>query len=297
MSYLDVDAISQTYLKRVLYGHSEKKESSGMTMGSMIDMLVTQEDKFRDTYFVLSNEEMPSDTIKAIIDLAFTYEDRSYERAIEELNYIGNRAWSMEKKVEKVTSHTNYINQKIASVGKTIISHEQYTQANLLALKVMQQLNELKLQGDRYNQLELYQDVRHNNKDFFCKGMLDIVFIGDTIQPIDIKYTSHNFEKSAKMFRYDIQAAFYTKLLQLEYPNIPIEPFMFIVVGETQADTYVLSEEDLYIGEWGAKAIYNTVYTPHNEWKAEYDIYGYRDAFDKLMNPEEEGVKLLKLWT
>lgn len=297
MSYFDVDAISQSYLKGVLYGHSEKKESSSMTMGSMIDMLVTQEDKFKDTYFVLSNEEMPSDTIKAIIDLAFTYEDRSYERAIEELNYIGNRAWSMEKKVEKVTSHTNYINQKIASIGKTIISHEQYTQANLLALKVMQQLNELKLQGDRYNQLELYQDVSHNNKDFFCKGMLDIVFIGDTIQPIDIKYTSDNFEKSAKRFRYDIQAAFYTKLLQLKYPNIPIEPFMFIVVGDNQAGTYVLSEEDLYIGEWGAKAIYNTVYTGQHEWKAEYDIYGYRDAFDKLMNPEEEGVKLLKLWT
>lgn len=301
-TYFEYDGYSQSYLKELLFG--KKEPGPGISIGSMIDTLVSDDDFF-DEYYVLSNDEMPSAKMQEIVDLAFTFSDNpkydEYAKAIEQLEYIGNRSWGMEKKVEKVTADSiSYINQKILSKGRTIISHEDYTKANLLALKVSQQLHELNL-PDLQSQFPVYQTITHLGQEYKCKGLLDFVSIGETVTPIDVKYTSMNFEYAAKKFRYDIQAAFYTELLKLLYPYKTINPFLFVVVHDDiskPVEVYSMDEHDLYIGKAGAKVIHSTTYTPHNEYKNEYDIYGYEDAFALIEKEEVEfSIKPLKLWT
>ena len=301
-AYIEYDGYSQSYLKELLFG--KKEPGPGISMGSMIDTLVSGDDFF-DEFYVLSNDEMPSTKMQEIVDLAFTFSDNpkydEYARAIEQLEYVGNRSWGMEKKVEKVTVDSiAYINQKILSKGKKIVNHEDYTHANLLALKVNQQLSDLNL-PDLQSQFPVYQTIKHLDKEYKCKGLLDFVSIGDTITPIDVKYTSINFEYAAKKFRYDIQAAFYTELLKLEYPDKIINPFLFVVVHNDvtkPTEVYSMDKDELYIGKAGAKVIYSTTYTPHTDYKNEYDVYGFEDAF-KLIDKEKEefSIKPLKLWT
>lgn len=300
--YFEYEAISQSYLKELLFG--KKEAGAGISMGSMIDTIVSGDDFF-DEYYVLSNDEMPSAKMQEIVDLAFTFSPNpkydEYAKAIEQLEYVGNRSWGMEKKVEKVTADSiAYINQKILSKGKQIVNHEDYTKANLLALKVSQQLNDLNL-PNLQSQFPVYQTIQHLGKDYKCKGLLDFVSIDDTITPIDVKYTSMNFEYAAKKFRYDIQAAFYTELLKLEYPDKVINPFLFVVVHDDATkpvEVYSMDEDDLYVGKAGAKVIYSTTYTPHAEHKNEYDVYGFTDAFALIDKQEEEfSIKPLKLWT
>lgn len=300
--YFEYEAISQSYLKELLFG--KKEPGAGISMGSMIDIIVSDDDFF-DEYYVLSNDEMPSAKMQEIVDLAFTFSLNpkydEYAKAIEQLEYVGNRSWGMEKKVEKVTADSiAYINQKILSKGRQIVSHEDYTKANLLALKVSQQLNDLNL-PNLQSQFPVYQTITYQGKDYKCKGLLDFVSIDDTITPIDVKYTSMNFEYAAKKFRYDIQAAFYTELLKLEYPDKVINPFLFVVVHDDATkptEVYSMDKDDLYIGKEGAKVIHSTTYTPHTEHKNEYDVYGFTDGFVLIDKQEEEfSIKPLKLWT
>lgn len=322
MSYFETDAISQSYLKALLYGGDESKndDSKSLTLGSIVDSIVTQPIReFVNKYAIIDYK--PSDTMEKIsyTTLAYMNEEDipmldALKKSIEAHGYIGNKAWTIEQKVEKVLKEAGgFIDMLVANKNKKLISKQDYEHASLISTHITRCINQINVGNEQVlYQKEIYFYVIH--KEVFddevtyvypAKALLDVVIIdyaNKIIQPIDVKYCSDKFEYSAKKYRYDIQASFYTTALQNEYPDYTIKPFIFVVGYDNyKAEIYQVTDLDLYVGEYGAKRIYAETYTPHQTIRNETDIFGWRDGVKlhheiKLDIKTDELIKRLDLW-
>lgn len=321
MSYYEHDAISQSYLKALLYGGNESKQedSKSLSFGSLLDTLVTQPIKeFVNKYYIIANK--PSDTMTNIAHTTVELMNSegvglldAMTKAIELHNYIGNKAWDIDRKIEKVIADAgSYIDALVANQGKKFIDRKDYEHASMLASHITQVINKINVGNEHIlYQKDIYFNVVHTPFDddttyvYPAKAMLDAVIINyadKIIIPIDVKYCSDKFETSAKRYRYDIQASFYTTALQAEYPDYTITPFIFVVgYDDYKVEVYTVTDFDMYVGEHGAKRIYAETYTALHTIKNEIDIFGWRDGV-KLHHDitlglnKEEFTKQLNLW-
>lgn len=321
MNYFEREAISQSYLKALLYGGNESKQedTKSLSFGSLVDILVTQPIKeFVNKYHIISDK--PSDTMTNIahttIDLmeveGLGFID-AMVKSIEAHNYIGNKAWDIDKKVDKViTEAGSYIDTLTKNKGKKFITKKEYEHASMLASHITQTINKINVGNEQIlYQKEIYFNIVHNELDdnnsyvYPAKAMLDAVIINyadKIIIPIDIKYCSDKFETSAKRYRYDIQASFYTHALQVEYPDYTITPFVFVVgYDDYKVEVYTVTDFDMYVGEHGAKRIYAETYTALHNIKNETDIFGWRDGVKLHHNivlgiTDDKFTKQLNLW-
>lgn len=267
-AYRDRDALNYSYIKRII-GASDidddelviaPGERKHITMGQLVDLMLSYpEDLINDNLYFYKYEK-PSDTIIQIIYNAFSQSgdisDDELRASIDKFGYVGNRSWDNQRKLQEVKSKgEDYINFLFTSKNKLIISEEEYTTAKLIVsnLKTSDNTKDLILTEGQH-QLPLYATMY----DVDCKALPDkIIFGEDTIQPIDFKITSGSLQSwkyVARKFRYDIQASFYTSILQTVYPFHTILPFKFIV-GSANPNikpyVYICTDEDLSIGKVG----------------------------------------------
>lgn len=113
--------------------------------------------------------------------------------------------------------------------------------------------------------LQVMMSIDEVDLPFKAKCLLDQVVINHKskqIRPWDLKTMedpTYKFPFQAKKFRYDVQASFYTAILQQAYPLYEILPFRFLVESKKdpgQPIIYDCTEKDLIVGRYGNTTSY-----------------------------------------
>jgi len=269
MGYYNDKAISQSQLTNLASGPKYfknkleyKLESDALTLGSIVDIMLTEPDNLYEIY-VVNEYTKPTGQLGEYIDAIFKgfSEEEAY-------NIAGFKQKKIDavKELFKSDECQNYYKFLLSSKDKKVISKEEYDKAN----KIVTSLLTNRFTSKYFNcddtecltQLELYWKY----KDFDCRSRLDIVKINHkdkTILPIDVKTSgksTYNFLESIIRFRYDLQASFYTEALQWyidnkeEYKGYKLLPFLFIVEHTDYPGLpliYECTEKDIYCGKFG----------------------------------------------
>lgn len=291
----------ERWLKGEIASKPEFKVTESMKLGEVVDCLLLTPLAF-DSNFIINTAVSPSGQMLTFADEYIRLESiatEGYTKTIEKeiVQQIAQSAYesagfkrdSFAKVLDRFKEEAlPYYNVFRKGAGKTVITAEMYKHAQELikALKedqyIKHYLCESTVGQTVYNQMELY----HNFGGTPLKGLLDRVIIDHdkkTVQAIDLKTTSEDFFPSSIIsYRYDMQAAFYTFLLQQwcqdnRITNYIMLPFLFITVNtiSSKAVTWQLSNNDLYVGEWGGKTYYGKEV---KGWRQLLDAYRWHKA-------------------
>lgn len=262
-------------------GLVEDEDSTYLRMGSAVDCLLTQPDKWEEEFYVMEHDR-PQGLMGKFVEslplgLSIASLHDSYQEAYEASGYkvpierVINWFWSNDSAV-------NYYNQRNEVLTKDVIildKTEYERVSNAVSLIKENPYTLWYFLGDephieRLLQLDIYFEI----KGVECKALLDGVVIdhkNKTIQPFDLKTTSKgvfSFENSFVSYGYFRQAAMYTEALHsyikdrsLYDPDIEqytLLPFKFIVVDSRQNSTspaliYNTTNNDITVGLYGGK--------------------------------------------
>lgn len=217
----DVELYYKTYVTK----EYKTKESDSTILGSLVHMLLLEEDKFKNTYTILDSR-IDSSTkmgifLKTMLDNEYLCdEEEQYEIAFRKAEYKITKE-AVIKDFEK-----NYFEyyKKLADAktnNKTIISTEEFN--NGLKLKeVVQKNNHLekiiinKEEWDCYKELELSWSEEINGKIVWLKSKLDELWVKkDGFKAIyvdyktDSKNTCYEYKKTFDYYKTHRQLAFY----------------------------------------------------------------------------------------
>jgi hypothetical protein len=281
----DLDYSPLQYKKRK--ESSDKDASTFMIFGSLVDCLLTEPSEFKNRYSV-SSVEIPSDAIKNIITGVFNeiklgkevspfLELADFEpKIIEYANYEQyGKSWKQETVVKKVIdSGSDYFQSLLKSIGKEIISSEDYDRA----LACVDTLKTHEFTRDYFDPKSVYGTDDLNIELHFqcklvwkveentCKGILDLMIIdhiNKLIIVIDLKTTAssvYTFSHSYIKFRYYLQGAMYYDAVVDLVKTLPkLKDYKicnpkFIVIEQNNYNPpfiYEMSDEDLLVGRSG----------------------------------------------
>lgn len=325
--YYNSPRLSQSTLKKLCNGvdsYLAKKDEDisskkSIILGKAIDCrLLSNPDDFKNQFYISNMNTSPSDLEKAMLEEVFSraksiHGDNvsenltDYRQFLEEViisfNYYANR--KLETNLSNLTnSGSSYFQELVESNGKTIISLEDMMVIDNVVKSLKTNERTKKLFTDYvvddeieiWYQKPLFFDIEVDKRKVECKALLDICVVvmkeGSPlyISPVDLK-TMHgytiDFADSAFTFRYDIQASFYTKALEVCYPNAIINPFSFVVESVSNIGKpliYVTNDSIIEGGEFGFKR-----YGKQQP--------GYRDLISNYLYQEETGWKEDKIVT
>lgn len=307
VNYRDVRAFSQSSLKLLdfsvtkfyreeykwvigeLLERPDDGGSDAMTLGSIVDLLLTRPDDLDKEYVFI--KDAPTGQLRQFIeafrDLEVFYEGRHTTEETAKIAYdsVGFKREKLETVVQRFqTEGLPYYNQLRASVGKKLVNQEVLDKARAL-VKMLEEdeytgpIVTQKTTGhfdqfmiEVWDQLPIYWE-EHGLK---FKALLDKVIVNHekkTIQPYDIKTTgSNDFREAFSNYRYDIQGAFYSDALhhfieQQGWKGYSVLPFVFIVVFTNDKgigpQLWKMSDYDYVVGKMGHiyRHLGNTVIT------------------------------------
>jgi len=297
-NYRDYKAINQSSLKALAihpeeFLNAEDKDwSDGLEFGDVIDKLLFTPDEFEEDYFVTNMDNLPSDNIKAAIEHVVentkegvNVSEEDVLKACETIGY--GQSWKPSTLLRKIAEGGGfaYGGQLLKSRGKRVLSMENHMKM-MMAVKVLKEhpftseyvWKDLPDHIERFTQFPVL--ARNSKYDVFYKGLLDLMLVNHEtkiIYPWDLKTTGTNplrFQGTFLKYRYDLQAALYTYILQMitegavgNYPfdrmNFPFDPtgytvanFGFIVVGNNDVHNpvrYKCTDADINGGLMGGK--------------------------------------------
>lgn len=317
--YWETEALNQSSLKKLLGGvdgffEETPSNTPYFTIGSAVDTILTgYEGQFEEEFYI-SSVPKPTEAIEQILQLVYNNSTdkkaglASQEALIEEAIIANNYQprWKMETKVAKVLEHLAYYEEIQNMEGKKILDTESMMLvddivAELLSSPVSSELfkNTTAHNVDIYYQLPLYW--KEDGID--CKGLLDIVVVTKNEDDIatdvvifDLKTMSDKttrFLNNFKKFRYDIQAAWYSRGLfsAEEIPfkideDITYSSFSFIVACTNypiQPLRFDVSEKTMHIALMGREDVIldNAV--------VRYGVKGLKDLLDTYKFHMENG--------
>lgn len=252
------------------------------------DILTGEEGIFEKKYYISEIENKPSDTEVVMVDTtieiikAKNIQPQNFEdHRIEILESIEYHGWYKNKPGEKrietfINGARDYFRDKINSEGKHVLSTSQ----NALVGRVVDSLRSnyrtsqffnRETIGDERNMRAFYQlPIHFQYEGVNCKALLDMLFVSfseenkvSRVVIADLKTMSGetvDFLNNVKMFRYDIQMAWYKRAVEFflreggfDFQNVEIE-CIFVVESVTRQGTpvvYRASDSLLEIGEFG----------------------------------------------
>ena len=268
-----------------------------LTFGSMVDTLITDsEEEFKNRFIVVDDPGI-SENLKEITQRLFSmygqtrmrFEDIPDETLAEvgkECNYYAGDKYVNYRVKQIRESCKPYYNTLCIAEGKTVVSPQDVEDARMCAeaLKNSPRTAFLFAPNDpfddsvrRYYQLKFKQTME--GVPYRCMADLIVVdYKNKTIQPCDLKTSSHNeweFPKSFQQWRYDIQARLYWRLILETVRNNPdfkdfeVLPYKFIVINRKNFKPMVWDFG--YTKEYGRLSIT----TPSGyviNWRDPYDI-------------------------
>lgn len=238
--YREYDALSQTFLKKVLSNDSRPfKETLPILLGSYTDALLTT--NFADELFQKGLEKRPSEAITQIINSVFenllsvdSPENIGFFEDYKELLLMGARKanyhskrgddalWNALKEDGKA-----YWQELIESQGKTIITREEHELCSTIAaLTLSSEITGRYFIEQKNVEKHFQKDIYWKWKDEPCKGLLDILIIEPetkSIYIVDIKFTTVSFEQwfsVARQKQYPFQMSFYKEGVEFNYKDL-----------------------------------------------------------------------------
>lgn len=270
--YFKDPGLSQSELKNLAYhpkyfkNRKENKiESQALTLGSIVDCLLTENKNF-DKLFIVNEFNKPSGQIGMFVD--YVLMGLSFDEAYKKVDFKRKKD-TLEKilDVYNTSNIQDYIKfLKVGKVKKVITKEEYNTALNVVNSLLTHKFTKDYFNSDKYDtitQLEIYWEY----KKIPCKSKLDIVQIdhkNKIIFPIDVKTTSKStdeFKDSVIRYRYDLQSAYYTEALHYwktyifkKYIDYSIYNFKFVVENTEYPGTpyvYCCTDNDIYCGKYG----------------------------------------------
>lgn len=267
-------------------------------IGEAVDTLLTEgEESFKEKFYISVSEKKPSETeiniLQKVLEKVLETNNKNISEveslskyptfifdAITEVNW--QPKWKNETRINKIIeTGAEYFEILKASFGKEILLKEEADRifkmqdALLNDERTKKYFNSEEIATfpnvEIYYQVPIYFDF----EGIPCKALLDLIVVNkDTegnilsLEPIDLKTTSGfsiEFPNSARSFRYDIQAAWYsdailnpTAVFPEHFPKLPehivLENFKFIVISTTKNERpviYKTSEDFLNCGRFG----------------------------------------------
>lgn len=221
-------------------GLEEKVDSSALSLGSAVDLLLTAPDKFHDEIFVMSVDKPDSDMMCKFCEVYAETDDTS--KAHIASGYKINLDRTMKKFEEEGKMYHDAL---IRSKGKQIIDYQGYSTAQYLANQLT--TNEFTKQYfiPQSNNIELifqvpilwdltYKSLVTNEHVVLeAKSLLDVIYIDHNkkiVRPIELKTGADSFMRTFWRYRRYIQGAMYYKavLQAVLDERYIIEPTKFI---------------------------------------------------------------------
>lgn len=297
--------------------------------GQAVETLLEEgEEAFKANFYVSELSGLPSDTEieitekvherakelsflnEAPVSIEFLHYKVYIEKEIKEKSYYSNR--KMETNINNIVDKcSQYFKELVLSEGKNIVSTEEKSKIDNTVKSLRESPNTAKYFSDFYDdnpnlhiyfQLPLYFSYRGVE----CKALLDMVVVETdddnnaiSIEIIDLKTLSGytlDFPSSARKFRYDIQAGFYSLAIVMDdlivpegFPTISEKteylPFKFLVESSTSPGTpLVFTTDDSFIysgirgersptGKWYKYGVNYLIdyykYLKSKDWKSE----------------------------
>lgn len=251
---------------------TEKKESSSLTFGSIVDCLITESpDEFEKRYLVADlNIDSNSVLINVTKTLFSTYKD-SYS-TLEEIpesiviaildNVDYGKTWYAKTRIDKLRkAGEEYYKLLFIAQDKTVISSEMYNDA-LACVKALHESPATKFLFAVDNPFEpnierLYQlKFKSTIDDIDFSMMADLIVVlhdKKKIIPVDLKTSSHKeweFNKSFVEWNYQIQARNYYRILKDNlsrddyFKDFEILNWHFVVVNKSTLTPLVWEFDD-----------------------------------------------------
>jgi hypothetical protein len=323
-NYYKINAVSQSALTNLSYGpryyknnlDKEQEDTEAMTIGSLVDCLLTEKDKFHEKYYI-SKFSKPSGQMGEFCDALFYFEhiNKDHDELPESKAYhkVGIKRDSLEKIIERFqVEGKNYYDELVKGIEFKVITPEQFDIAEKVVNSLLtNEFTSKEFEGEEVlTQLEILWDYISPVDDevIKCKSRLDLVVINHTeqiIYPKDIKVKMDNvgdFYSSYLRFRYDLQAAFYTDALEwfiiqndlLDKKTgrkYKIAPFRFIVESAKYPGTpliFQVSKNDLNVGRYGG-TLKGRRYKGYVELIEELKYYEKNQRFDYEKSVIEAG--------
>jgi len=291
-TYREYDAINYSTLsalsKSPLDVHKEKDFSDGLRNGDMLDILCFDgEDAFAEKYYVsdLDESDMPSDTIKEIIDRSGDLSDESFLDIAKQINY--GQSWKEDTIIRKVLEGgIRYIDQLKSAGDRKIISFELYADMKKASSMLVESPLTKRFFEDAEFQKPMTADlhVSDDHPEVEFKSLLDIYKEEDSKVIVgDLKYTSsplRMFEYEYLRWRYDLQAAIYSNVAAKSTPREVI--FYNIVYSSFDNEVYPfkISKNTIARGEHGGFKPNGRFYKGYRELAKEYIWHKQNDKWD-----------------
>lgn len=236
----------------------DKISTPSLTMGSMVDTLITGSQEEFDNLFYIADIPSIGDKEKAIADSLFSqygnqytsFIDIPFDAVLNEANaqsYYKN--WKDDTRVRVLTERCAiYYAVKANSEGKTVVDLDTYykVMAMVKALKESPATHGYFADDDPMSPVRRYYQLKYkaNIKGINYRCMMDgaiVDYEDKKIIPIDLKTSGHhewNFEDSFCKWDYMIQARLYWLILRLNldkdsyFKDFTLENYRFIVVNK-----------------------------------------------------------------
>ena len=238
---------------------SEHIDTPSLTFGSMVDTLITgSEEEFRQQFIVVDDPGL-SDTLKEITQILYSLhkedgkrfeeiEDEELARVGKECDYYaGDKYANYRIKLIKENCKP-YYNTLCIAEGKKVVSQNDVEDARraVQALRTCVRTALYFADNDPFdNTIQRFYQLKFKQ---FLEGVeyrcmvdeLIVNYSNKTIQPIDLKTSSHNeweFPKSFQQWLYVIQARLYWRIIRATMDKDPffkdfkLLPYKFIVVN------------------------------------------------------------------
>lgn len=295
------------------------EDSTALTLGSVVDCLITDPARYSKDYIVATVPEPTGqlgDFVSKLMNLwrVDTNLEDIFDLAYEDVKEGngGKLRDSLEKFIDNFETKggKEYFDFLVKAAGKKVISVEQNSMANKLAFFIMTN----KYTADYFTKLigePSYTDILYQVPIVFeedgvvYKILLDMLYINHmakVIQPIDIKTMSEavsSFPYSVFKWRYDIQASLYStgvsKSLDLfGAKDYAIAPFKFIVGSFNNYKVRTFNAKNLIeFGKLGGETKWGTKYKGWKELTELYNWHMTNQIFDYTREEYENNGEIL----
>lgn len=237
----------------------DKIETPSLTFGSMVDTLITgSEEEFREQFIVIDDPGL-SDSLKEITQILYSLhkedgkrfeelEDEELARVGKECNYYAGDKYASYRVKQIKENCKPYYNTLCIAEGKKVVSPEDVEDARrcVQALKTCERTAFYFADNDPFDTTiqRFYQlKFKHSFEGVNYRCMMDLAVVDNikkTIQPVDLKTSSHNeweFPKSFQQWSYQLQGRLYWRIVRalmnedLFFKEYKLLPYKFIVVN------------------------------------------------------------------
>lgn len=232
-----------------------EKRDDALTMGSIIDTLLTTPEEFNDRFIIYQGNAPKGQMLSFCLNLASSIgkPEDNFQTAY---NAVGFKRDDITKVIERFEPYRAYYDYLLKIQGKQVLTIEQHAKAHIIVDElthgkytrpyvIARTRNDEKAHLEVFHQLELYESFQGLD----IKGALDKVILNHktkTITPIDFKssYSVEGFRDSYIKWRYYRQGSFYTYLvtewaLKKGLGDYRMIPFRFIVCSTSGGKHYI----------------------------------------------------------